>query len=497
MEHDSSIINYSAIHVLGGARGVGRWFAEHIFAESSSRVCLYDVAPLSTPINNPTISFAQITYANGSVGGFPSIDSGHPVVFSIPVHEIKGTANAVFPLLPDDTLVLDMSSVKVETHALLEEVSSGRLQIMGVHPLFGPQVPSPVGQSVALTGYDDNSPGKRDFREMLKSAGLLVAEMTPLAHDNAMLYIQSLTHFTYLTFAQVLSKCPQKLEQLLKLATPPFQVLSSFAGRILGSPLATYANIQRLHGAENIRRQFIEAAQQLNEALSDGTSLDNAITAMSSIVKPFSGAEIAHCKASSATAIDSIQVFEHRLFSLAKSARLCGIYRIDTKDVIPCKVCHIKSDRIVVDEQFIPVKIDGHMKYAIAVNDTATRNYRRRGINISQSHRCEMLKRNIRILSDADFNLWIRDNILPISNDVNIQTRLMVSDVFCERWLPELVPGILSLSFVEAYRRKGQPEKILLRIVYTPELELSKLTSQIQQLLDEVGTLGGIVPNKL
>jgi|GEM_PF-1928205 len=497
---DSDQSNYSkymksgTIHVLGGARGIGRWFAENVFTSSGASVCLYDITPPTIPITIHNATFRRISYDYEGVHGFSSFNTGDVLVLSVPIQEIQRVAENIFPLLPDSTLVVDMSSVKVKTHAVLDLASAGRLSVMGIHPLFGPQVPTPIGQTAALTGYSSNDTHKRAFREMLSAAGLLITERFPDDHDNAMLYVQVLTHFTYLTFASVLSRCPQKLDGLLQLATPPFQILSAFAGRILGSPLTTYANIQRIEGSAEIRQRFIEAALQLNSDLSETLPLDASIQSLASIVKPFTGAEIAQCRALSATAIDSLQVFEQRLFSLVKSARLCGIYRIDTKEVVPCKVAHIKADRIVVDERFVSVEADGGRKYAVAANDIAVRSYRRRGINISQSRQCEMLKRNIRILSDADFDEWMRLNILPITNDINIRTTLMISDVFCETWLPLLIPGIISLEFVDAYRKRGQSEKISLRVVHRPEIDLSELTMKIQALLDQLGALGGIAP---
>jgi prephenate dehydrogenase len=88
------------------------------------------------------------------------------------------------------------------------------------------------------------------IENLFSQRGLIIKKATADEHDEAMKYVQVLTHFTYLVFSGVMAKNEKQLRNLLDFRTPPFTILTAFAGRIIGSPHTTYVNIQKhLDGA--------------------------------------------------------------------------------------------------------------------------------------------------------------------------------------------------------------------------------------------------------
>jgi prephenate dehydrogenase/ferredoxin-fold anticodon binding domain-containing protein len=476
------------IHIFGGARGIGRWFVEKVFMGEGLEIFVYDINFPSNPPFDPLIKIQAIDYVNGDINGIPTFVADDVFVIATPLNEFKRLASRLFRCIPDGCLVFDMSSVKKFPYDVMKEYSdNGRLSIMSIHPLFAPLVASPVGQLVILAGFDNDDEKHVWLKKLLKNKGLILKEATPELHDKTMLYVQVLTHFAYLVFSKVLANSEGSLSSLLEFKIPPFTFLTAFAGRLLGGNANTYANIQRQKGASEIRDLFIKATQEINEVFTFG-DLQASVTAINDIVSPLTGAEVAECRAISSQAIDSLQAFEQKIFSLWKTRQLCGIKRIDTKKVDVGIIVENRSDRIIFESRIkpLPNSTEAYAQFAICTNDTAKKTYQRIGINFGKFQKTELLKRNIKILSDADLNEWVQNNIAVITNDINIIPDGNMSKEFYEKWLPKFIPAIVKVKFIEAYKKKGTQEHITLRITHKPELTVYEARSLIGNLLSDI-----------
>ncbi|MCR9254576.1 MAG: prephenate dehydrogenase [Alphaproteobacteria bacterium] len=116
------------------------------------------------------------------------------VVICVPVQRIADVAAKIAPLLAPGTLVLDVASVKVKPVAALRAHLPEHVDIVGTHPLFGPQSAQGGlgGLKVSLCPVrGDRLPAVASF---LTGLGLSVIETTPEAHDRQLAYVQGLTH---------------------------------------------------------------------------------------------------------------------------------------------------------------------------------------------------------------------------------------------------------------------------------------------------------------
>ena len=139
------------------------------------------------------------------------------------------------------------------------------LFFLGCHSLFGDTVLSPIGQLVALTGYNHNLSQHREFKKSLSDIGLITTELSADDHDQYMAVVQALTHFCLLSFADTLAKNELHPSELLKIRTPNFQFLYALASRVLKISTTTTGSIQAMEGASKIREKFLNTAHLLHE----------------------------------------------------------------------------------------------------------------------------------------------------------------------------------------------------------------------------------------
>jgi prephenate dehydrogenase len=118
------------------------------------------------------------------------------VILCIPVQKLRQLLGEIAPVVRPDACLVDVSSTKVLPLAWMEELLPGSVEIVGTHPLFGPQSGRDgiAGLPVALC------PVRTERTECIRrfladTLELVVIETTPEAHDRKMAEVQVLTHF--------------------------------------------------------------------------------------------------------------------------------------------------------------------------------------------------------------------------------------------------------------------------------------------------------------
>jgi prephenate dehydrogenase len=126
----------------------------------------------------------------------PEVAASEILILAVPVqnmeevlHDLRGV-----PRLPD--LVMDVGSVKVKPLDLMSRYLPRRVEIVGTHPMFGPQSGRHgiAGLKMVLCPLRTRRLQRiRDF--LSRELRLEVMEMSPEVHDSEMAYIQGLTHW--------------------------------------------------------------------------------------------------------------------------------------------------------------------------------------------------------------------------------------------------------------------------------------------------------------
>ena len=171
------------------------------------------------------------------------------------------------------SLIVDLGSTKLLSMAALEAELPADLGILGAHPLFGPTVSDLTGLIVAVVDASDGrsrSRWREWFLDQLVRLKMIVTPAGPREHDDAMAFVQALTHFALLSYAYTFVRIDYDPADLLAFRTPVFEPLLYLAARVAylaRSTPETYRSIQALSTRPDARQAFLDSAHELLDAI--------------------------------------------------------------------------------------------------------------------------------------------------------------------------------------------------------------------------------------
>lgn len=120
------------------------------------------------------------------------------VILAVPIHAFEEVLAKVIPLAADNTVIVDIATVKVHTTGLLKKLAKGR-RYLATHPMFGPEsyekrAGDVKGFRIVMTDGTLAVPEYAALTDFLKKLGFNVVEMTSEAHDKQIAETLFLTH---------------------------------------------------------------------------------------------------------------------------------------------------------------------------------------------------------------------------------------------------------------------------------------------------------------
>ncbi|MDL1958288.1 MAG: prephenate dehydrogenase/arogenate dehydrogenase family protein [Deltaproteobacteria bacterium] len=163
------------------------------------------------------------------------------LILSLPMEAFPEVAARLGPLLPENSFMTDLCSLKQAQVACMLEHS--RCEVVGTHPLFGPAEDSIKGKRVALC------PGRGNkwfswWEGLLQQHGAVTSVVSPEEHDRTMAWVQALNHFILLCLGKALGEHGMDLQQILALAPPSFEQQMNIVARLYHQDPELYATIQ-------------------------------------------------------------------------------------------------------------------------------------------------------------------------------------------------------------------------------------------------------------
>ena len=208
------------VAVIGGNGGMGGLMAR-LFADLGNTVLIVDV--------DTELSAAEAA-ARADV-----------VVISVPIQVTEEVIRQVGPHVGPEGLLMDVTSIKQgPVQAMLQSTSA---EVLGTHPMFGPNVHSLQGQRVVLCEGRGET-WSQWVRRMFHAAGLVIAEVQPEEHDRAMAVVQVLNHFQTEVFGLALSRCGMPLEDTLRFTSPAYRMELYVAARHFAQSAQLYGPIE-------------------------------------------------------------------------------------------------------------------------------------------------------------------------------------------------------------------------------------------------------------
>jgi len=181
------------------------------------------------------------------------------IILAVPMENIVSLLHEIKDSLQPGTLILDICSLKLFSCNAMEEILPRSIEIIGTHPLFGPNsAPNSVeGMKIAITPVRTSRLDK--VKSFCESLGLKVFITTPEEHDKQMALSQALTHL----IGQAMNNAGIKR---VELSTKTFDKLMDVVEIIRNDTPALFKNMQQMNPfAKDAREKFVIELNKINE----------------------------------------------------------------------------------------------------------------------------------------------------------------------------------------------------------------------------------------
>lgn len=179
-----------------------------------------------------------------------SLDQFDVIVVASPLGACPEDLEAVLSRRPKG-LVFDLCSIKAHISLKLHAAAADGLLVTSVHPMFGPNAPSPRARNVVVCRCGSPEADRRAF-ELFASEGAHVSATDLDTHDELMAYVLGLSHLCTLLFSGTLVKSGTAPEDLTAVQGPSFARFFRMAQELSNESRRVYHDIQALN--PNTRR---------------------------------------------------------------------------------------------------------------------------------------------------------------------------------------------------------------------------------------------------
>jgi len=430
------------IAVIGGTRGLGRWIAGFLKDEGFRVI----ITGRDRFVGEVAARELGVEYCPDNVEAARASDV---VIISVPIESTLDVIREVAPRMRGGSLLVDVTSVKEEPARLMEELAPEGVDVLPMHPMFGPRVRSLAGQVVVLTPIR-RSKWFRRVVDFLKGKGARVLVTSPRKHDRMMSVVQVLTHFAYISIASTIRDLGVDVRESRKFASPIYNLMLDTIARIVSqNPYLAYSIQVYNRFGEGVREKFIETVEGLGDLLRRGEK-DEFVRCMSFAAKGLDDVE-----ASLGRSDKAIFALNRELDVLKEAVgKEVGVKHIYSGNV---HVGVLES----VDPDFVVLRV-GKRRVRLKVS-------------------------NIRVLSRGEVWSWKVENLPRRSYDI--------SAVFPEGCDPEIIrgvieglDGVIEASVVDVYRGDQIPSGMV-SITFRFEVFDPEVYEKVKGLLEGFGAV--------
>lgn len=119
------------------------------------------------------------------------------LILSVPISKLKGLLFDIKDKVKPNTIIMDVCSVKTYPCSWMKEILIGEFQLIGTHPMFGPDSAkeSLVGRQIVLCPINISGENLEKLTELFKDINLEIIVTTPDDHDIQTARSLALVHF--------------------------------------------------------------------------------------------------------------------------------------------------------------------------------------------------------------------------------------------------------------------------------------------------------------
>ncbi|MEM9373701.1 MAG: prephenate dehydrogenase [Planctomycetota bacterium] len=211
---------------------------------------------------DPELPDDEVKSAGATPAHLEDAADAQAVVLSVPVQAIPAACSAISGMLAENTLVCDVGSVKLRPIEWMLAALPPHVQVLGTHPLFGPQTVEELGgiagEPIVLCPArmgEETFDKARGFIE--EKMCLKPIQMTADEHDQQMAFVQGITHLIGRAASSM------RLEDF-PTATLAYQKLLQMKANTDQDAPELFDAIQRLNPyAINTRNAFLNAVKEI------------------------------------------------------------------------------------------------------------------------------------------------------------------------------------------------------------------------------------------
>lgn len=240
------------IGIIGGRGKMGQWFA-HFFRRLKYEVL---ISGRKTKLTNKKLA-----------------KRADVIIFSVPIEATAKVIKEVLPYVRAGSLLTDLTSIKEAPVKTMLKAPSN-IEVIGMHPVFGPSVKSIKNQTIVLCP----TRGKTWLgwlKKILVNHGAKLMITSPKEHDEIMTVVQSLTHLQLICSGLVLEELKIKPQKIIKYSSPVYKIQMSLMGRVLSQNPELYAQIAISNKKiKEISKIYLTVTQNLIKTINDGNVED-------------------------------------------------------------------------------------------------------------------------------------------------------------------------------------------------------------------------------
>ncbi|MEW6266402.1 MAG: prephenate dehydrogenase/arogenate dehydrogenase family protein [Thermodesulfobacteriota bacterium] len=237
------------VTIVGGLGGMGR-FMGRLLSEAGHEVETADIK--SGPMDWTRVGKSEV------------------VLLAVPVSSLEAVAAALGPESRPEGVVIDICSLKTAPVSAMLKHCRG--EVIGSHPLFGPNTEPLDGQVVFLCPAR-TGPWLSWYKDFLAGLKLRIVEIEPVEHDRLMARIQVLRHLLLFAFGLSLSRLDFDPARHLDYSGPWFNGLMDMLSHQIKQPPDLYVDLVRYNPeGEPVISEFVRCVGEVARTMRTGDS---------------------------------------------------------------------------------------------------------------------------------------------------------------------------------------------------------------------------------
>ncbi|MGI2173174.1 bifunctional chorismate mutase/prephenate dehydrogenase [Shewanella ulleungensis] len=167
-------------------------------------------------------------------------DGAGLVIVTVPINVTCDVIRDKLTQLPPNCILADLTSIKEKPLAAMLAAHKG--PVVGLHPMFGPDVGS-LAKQVVVVCHGRQPEAYQWLLQQIEIWGARIVEAEAERHDNAMQLVQAMRHFSTFVYGLNLCKEEADIDNLLQFSSPIYRLELAMVGRLFAQDPELYADI--------------------------------------------------------------------------------------------------------------------------------------------------------------------------------------------------------------------------------------------------------------